>query len=158
VSSWKIAGQPSDLTKTIEMLVKELLESQWSETYPTAADIMFGTGWGAGLVKNFAIHCLHVSTTSELAVNGWSTYQYRTSVDVHVFARRTTRSESDELIKMRQHIDRIVAQNKTSLGRGVSLVRLVQWTTAHDPADLSKISYWHLVGQHEAMYYKMNTA
>jgi hypothetical protein len=59
---------------------------------------------------------------------------------------------------MQQHIDRIVAQNKTALGQGVSLIKLVQWTAAHDPADLAKIPYWHLVGQHEVTYYKVNTA
>lgn len=158
MSTWKIAGQVSDLTKTIEALVKDLLESQWSELDPPAAEIVFGTGWGAGLVKNFAIHCLHVSTTSEPAANGWSTYRYTTLVDVHVFARRTTRSEPDQLRKMQQHVDRIIAQNKAALGQGVSLIRLVQWTAAHDPVNLTKIPYWHLAGQHEVTYYKVNTA
>lgn len=157
MSAWKIAGQPSDLTKTIETLVKELIESRWSETDPAASDIKFGTGWGAGIVKNYAIHCLHVSTTSEPVVNGWSAYQYNTVVDVHVFARRTTRSEPDQLRKMQQHIDKIIAQNKLALGQGVSLIKLVQWTAAHDPADLTKTPYWHLVGQHEVTYYKVNT-
>lgn len=156
MSTWRIAGQATDLTKTIETLVKELLESQWTETDPAAADIGFGTGWGAGLIKNYAIHCLHVSTTSEPATTGWSTYKYSTTVDVHVFARRTTRSEPDRLRKMQQHVDRIIAQNKAALGQGVSLIRLVQWAAAHDPADLTKIPYWHLVGQHEVKYYKVN--
>lgn len=158
MSTWKIAGQASDLTKTIETLVKELLESQWTETDPVAADVKFGTGWGAGLVKNYAIHCLHVSTTSEPVINGWSTYQYSTIVDIHVFARRIERSEPDQLRKMRQHIDKIIAQSKTSLGQGVSLIKLIQWTAAHDPTDLTKIPYWHLIGQHEVIYYKVNTA
>lgn len=158
MSTWKIAGHATDLTKTIETLVKELLESQWAETDPAAADISFGTGWGAGLIKNYAIHCLHVYTTSEPATTGWSTYHYSTTVDVHLFARRTTRSEPDQLRKMQQHVDKIIAQNKAALGQGVSLIRLVQWTAVHDPADLTKIPYWHLVGQHEAKYYKVNTA
>jgi hypothetical protein len=158
MSSWKIAGRDSDLTKTIEVLVSELLESEWAETDPAVAGIMFGTGWGAGIVKNYAVHCLHVSTTSAPAANGWATYQYSTTVDVHLFARRTTRSEPDQLRKMRQHVDMIVAQNKASLGQGVPLIRLVQWTAAHDPADLAGVSYWHLVGQHEVTYYKVNAS
>jgi hypothetical protein len=158
MSTWKIAGQTSDLTKTIETLMKELLESQWTETDPAAIDIKFGTGWGAGIVKNYAIHCLHVSTTSAPAANGWSTYLYNTTVDIHVFARRTTRAEPDQLRKMQQHVDKIIAQNKLSLGQGVSLVKLVQWTVAHDPVDLTKTPYWHIAGQHEIKYYKANTA
>ncbi|AIC16950.1 hypothetical protein [Nitrososphaera viennensis] len=156
--TWKVAGQSSDLTKTVEMLVKEKLESQWTETDPPAASIDFGTGWGAGMTKNYAVHCLHASTTSAPVVNGWSKYMYETLVDVHVFALRTTLFEPDQLRKMRQHIDKIIAQNKASLGQGISSMRLVRWTAAHDPKDITDTPYWHLVGHHKITYYKVNTA
>lgn len=156
--TWKVAGQSSDLTKTIETLVKEKIESQWVEADPVAADIEFGTGWGAGIMKSYAIHCLHVLTTSKPAVTGWSKYMYKTLVDVHVFASRTTLAEPDQLRRMRQQVDKIVAQNKTSLGQGVSLIKLEQWTTAHDPADLTDTSFWHLVGQLRVLYYKVDTS
>jgi hypothetical protein len=156
--TWKVAGQPTDLTKTVETLLKEMLESQWSETDPPAASVSFGTGWGAGITSNYAVHCLHVSTTSRPAVNGWSKYLYEALVDVHIFALRTTLAEPDQLRKMQQHIDKIVAQNKTSLGQGVSHIQLVRWIPAHDPEDITDTSYWHMVGQHRATYYKVNTA
>lgn len=156
--TWKIAGQPSDLTKTVETLVKEMLESQWQEADPPAASIGFGTGWGAGITKNYAVHCLHVSTVSRPAANGWSKYLYETLVDVHVFALRTTLSEPDQLRKMQQHVDKIVAQNKASLGQGISSIQLARWVPAHDPQDITDAPYWHLVGQHRVTYYKVNTA
>jgi hypothetical protein len=156
--TWKVAGQPSDLTKTVETLVKEKLESQWAETDPAAIDVEFGTGWGAGIMKNYAIHCLHVLTTSRPAVTGWSKYMYETLVDVHVFVQRTTLTEPDHLRKMKQHVDKIIAQSKTSLGQGVSVVKLEQWTTAHDPADVIDESFWHLVGQLRVVYYKVDTS
>lgn len=158
MSTWKIAGQSSDLTKTIETLVKEKIESQWAETDPATADIEFGTGWGAGIMKNYAVHCLHVLTTSRPAVTGWSKYMYETLVDVHVFASRVTLAEPDQLRRMRQHIDKIVAQNKISLGQGVSTIKLEHWTTAHDSADIVDRPFWHLVGQHRILYYKVSTA
>jgi hypothetical protein len=158
MSSWKIAGQPSDLTKTVETLVKEMLESQWTEADPPAAGISFGTGWGAGVTKNYAVHCLHVSTTSRPVVNGWSKYLYETLVDVHIFALRTGLAEPDQLRKMRQHTDKIVAQNRASLGQGISSIRLVRWTAAHDPKDITDAPYWHLVGRHKIAYYKVDTA
>ena len=66
--SWGIAGSTpfSDLAKTENVLVKELLEAQWFLTgalakfEPTAAPdgLRFGTGWGNAVVSPYEVHCL----------------------------------------------------------------------------------------------------
>ncbi|MEW5841109.1 MAG: hypothetical protein AB1753_08900 [Thermoproteota archaeon] len=158
-SGWVVAGTGSNLTKTVEELLKEKIAAQWAEADPAAAGIEFGTGWAlAGILKPYAIHCTHVSTASAPAVNGWAKYLFRALVDVHVFILRTGMSEPAQLRKMQQEVDRIVAQNRTALGQGISTARLVSWRKSHDPANLGDQGYWRAIGQHEMLWYMASSA
>jgi hypothetical protein len=170
MSTYGIAGSApfADLTKTIEALVRDLLFSQWSLSSPAkdadpeksaANKVRFGLGWGGtGVRNNFEIHCIHLSTTKEVAANGWKLHSFRTSVDVHIFVKRSATSEPDSLRKVMQEADRIVTQNSLTLGEGVKPIKLLGWQEADDPDDTSTATYYHRVGQVECWYWKADTS
>jgi hypothetical protein len=166
--SYGIAGSSpfADLTKTIEDLVRAMLFAQWSLTVPgkdsdaekaAPNKVRFGLGWSKGIRNIHEIHCIHMSTIKEVAANGWKLHMFRTVIDVHVFVKRSTEGEPDNLRKMLQEIDRIVAQNRLSLGEGVGPMRLTGWQQADDPETIGDVSYWHRVGQVECWYWKTDT-
>jgi hypothetical protein len=170
MSTYGISGSTpfSDLSKTLEALLRDLLFAQWSLSSPAkdtdpekaaANKVRFGLGWGGtGVRNNFEIHCLHLSTLKEVAANGWKLHEFKTVVDVHVFARRTTTTEPDHLRKMLQEIDRIVTQNRLALGQGVKPITLLAWQNADDPDDTASASYYHRAGQVECWYWKTDTS
>jgi hypothetical protein len=166
MSSYGISGSDpfSDLTKTVETLVMELLFAHWSlaspakDTDPEKAavtKVRFGLGWGGlGVRNNYEIHCLHLMTSKQVAANGWKLHQFRTVVDIHVFVKRATTTEPDNLRKMLQEVDRIVTQNRLALGQGVKPIKFNGWQNADDPENTATATYWHRVGQVEAWYWK----
>jgi hypothetical protein len=79
-------------------------------------------------------------------------------VDVHVFVKRSTEGEPDNLRKIMQEIDRIVTQNRLALGQGVKPMRLTGWQEADDPDDTVTVPCWHRVGQVECWYWKTDTS
>lgn len=168
MSTYGVAGTSpfADLAKNIETLMKELLFAQWSLSSPAkdadpekaaANKVRFGLGWGGtGVRNNFEIHCLHLTTQKDVAANGWRLHHFKTSVDIHVFVRRSTTIESDILRKMLQEVDRIVTQNRLTLGQSVKPIRLLAWQEADDPEETATASYFHRVGQVEAWYWKVD--
>jgi hypothetical protein len=167
--SYGIAGSSpfADLTKTIEALLRDLIFAQWSLSSPgkdTAAEqaapnkVRFGLGWNKGVRNIHEIHCLHMSTIKEVVANGWRLHMFRTVVDVHVFVKRSTEGEPDNLRKIMQEIDRIVTQNRLALGQGVKPMRLTGWQEADDPDDTVTVPCWHRVGQVECWYWKTDTS
>lgn len=168
MSTWKIAGQSADLTKSIEELVRDLLFAQWNITNPAKGTtatapgspekVLFGLGWFGGVKSIYEIHCQHVTTTASPISNGWNYRQYTTTVNVHTFVRRVGTSEPSTLLNMQNEVERILSQKKNDLGQGVKPMKFTGWGNADDPEDIGTISYWHRVGTVEVTYFKVDTS
>lgn len=153
--SYGVAGSSpfSDFPKPINEIVKDKLQEKWSLTSP---DVKFGTGWAGVIANQYEVHCLLVGDTAGRGSTDWRRREFESTIDIHVFARRNEFSEPAQLTAIKQEINRIVMQNKSSMGHGISLFYLVQWIPMHDQ-DVVDVSYWHLRGVHKARYQMVST-
>lgn len=138
-------------------------EKGTTATQPGAiTKIKFGLGWGDGVKLQYEIHCLHSSTTSQPLTNDWKKVSYRTTVDIHVFAKRQANSngfsESTQLFNMMQEVDRIINQKRLNLGENVKPMKLVEWVRADDPEEYGSNAYWHRIARVEVWYWRVDTS
>ena len=161
MSSWKVAGQATDLTSDVEDLIIALLKANWTETDPAAntgsdrdpGKVYFGNDWW----DDFGDYQVHVSETyqsSGTVNNGWTLFQYDVNVALDVFVRRLAEDQSDPQVgKIQREIERIIGLNPGSLGQGVLWGKITEWRQIPDPSNI--ISVWHMVGNVQCRYYKV---
>jgi hypothetical protein len=149
-----IAGQGSDLTKTVAQLIKELLENNWptSAFDPLKSDIGFGLDtWDD--YGDIDIHVNADRSISEPMTIGWGRSKIMDPVSIHLFVRKNQEEIPSNMGNAQRKIEEIVKDNAAALGQGVTALRWDGW----DPIvmDKSLKDIWHGVGHATAIYFKV---
>lgn len=118
-----IAGTASNLTKTIAVLVKELLETNWptSAYSPVASEI----GFGIDTWDDYGDIDIHVnpskSITLPFTIGGGYT-STKDTVTINVFVRSNQQEVPPTLGNAERKVEEIINDNGTSLGEGVQML------------------------------------
>ena len=149
-----IAGQVSDLTKTVSQLVKELLEAQWptSAYDPLKTDIGFGLDTWDGY-GDIDIHVNPGLALSRPTTIGWRYSQVVDRVRINLFVRANQQEIPVNAGNAQRKIEEIVKDNAGSLGQGVQILRWDGWETPSFDKNLNDI--WHAIGRASAIYWKV---
>jgi hypothetical protein len=151
-----IAGQGADLTKTVAVLVKELLENNWPVAAydPLKADI----GFGIDTWDDYGDVDIHVNPNKALSrpfTLGWGYTKVRDSVTIHVFVRASQGEVPSSLGSAERKIEEIIKDNAAALGQGVPMLFWEGWDREFIDNNLKDI--WHAVGRATAIYWKVKT-
>jgi hypothetical protein len=149
-----VAGQPTDLQKSVAELVRDLLSANWpSSGYDVLKpDINFGLGtWDD--YGDIDIHVNAVAGTSEPYVLGWSYSKITDPVVVRVFYRKNTEEIPPELSKVQRKVEEIIKDNVDSLGQGVTMIRWDGWGDIVEDESLKDV--WVANGTATAIYWRV---
>jgi hypothetical protein len=149
-----IAGTASDLTKTVSVLVKEVLENQWpiSAFDPVKADIGFGLDtWDD--YGDIDIHVAADRTLSRPTTIGWRYSKVIDTVTVNLFVRKVQDEIPQNMGNAQRKIEEIIKDNAGSLGDGVQMIRWEGWNSVALDNNLKDV--WHAIGRASAIYFKV---
>jgi hypothetical protein len=149
-----VAGQPTDLQKSVAELVRDLLSANWPASgYDVLkVDINFGLGtWDD--YGDIDIHVNAVAGTSEPYVLGWSYSKITDPVVVRVFYRKNTEEIPPELSKVQRKVEEIIKDNVDSLGQGVTMIRWDGWGDIVEDESLKDV--WVANGTATAIYWRV---
>jgi hypothetical protein len=151
-----IAGQGTDLTKTVAQLVKELLENNW----PTSAynPLKSEIGFGLGTWDNYGDIDIHVQAERGISrpfTIGWQYSQVLDPVLIHLFVRSNTEELPVNMGNAQRKIEEIIKDNATALGQGVQMLRWDGWERIFEDKNLQDI--WHAIGKASAIYWRVKT-
>lgn len=151
-----IAGQLTDLTKTVAVLTKELLYNNWPTAAftPLRADVRFGTGT-FDKYKDLHIHVNRAEGESESYTIDGSYTKVIDPVSIHVFVRKNTDEVPDTLGIMQRKIEEIIRTNVGNLGQGIPMVLFGQWSDDFEEDNLKDV--WHGTGSARAIYWRVKT-
>lgn len=152
-----IAGQSTDLTKTVAVLVKELLENNWpTVTYdPIKSDV----GFGIDTWDDYGDIDIHVNPDRAISIPatiGWGYSRVRDRITIHLFVRKNREAAPDTLGSAERKIEEIIKDNATTLGQGVHMLHWDGWDRVFIDNNLKDI--WHAIGRASAIYWKVKTA
>ena len=152
-----IAGTASDLTKTISVLVKELLDTNWPAAPfdPAKLDTKFGVDtWDD--YGDIQIHVNQDRGFSQPVTLGWSYSMVVDPVLIHLFVRANREEIPSNMGNAQRKIEEIVKDNAASLGQGVQMLRWDGWERPFFDTNLRDV--WHVFGRATAIYWKAKTA
>lgn len=157
MSTWKISGQSSDFTSDPEDLIEALLNNgtNWTETTPARSSIKFGNDWWDGY-GSFQIHVIKGRYQRVPQTNDWKKYRYNQQIEIHVFARRNGANKPAEWGNMERQIEKIISQNKTGIGQGISVGSITGFEDMG--ANDNQKSTWHSMMTCEILYFKVDTS
>lgn len=157
MSSWIVTGQASDFTSDIEDLVEALLDDSdnWVETDPAYASVKFGNDTWDGN-KDYQVHVTRGRYTREPQNNAWNMYRYHHDVEVHVFCRRVVENKPDQWGKMERQIEKIISQNKTAFGQGITVGSISGFEVPANDSNLK--TRWHSMMTVSLLYHKVDTS
>jgi hypothetical protein len=157
MSQWVVAGTSSDLSQDVEDYVRDLIKNNWSlmSPDPAASEITFGTDWWSDY-GDYQIHCKHLVTLTGPQNNGWSMRQYLSTINIHVFVRKNSEDKPTQLGVISREIERILAMNPTTVGAGISNIKLVRAEDVPDNEPSRQV--WHRIMQAELQYWKVRTS
>lgn len=148
-----IAGQGTDLTKSVAKLVKELLDNNWpiAAYDPVKADVTFGLGtW-----DNYGDIDIHVNTdvsTSEAEDAGGVLSKVVDSVLIKIYVRKNTDEIPDTVASAQRKAEEIIKDNMSNLGQGIPLMRFEGWDQIFE--DDSLLDVWQTTGRASAIYWR----
>lgn len=147
-----VAGTVSGLTKTVSVLVKELLESQWPVTAfdPLASDI----GFGLDVWDNYGDVDIHVTAdrvTSETATIGAKYSRVAEAVYITLYVRKNAQEIPPNMGAAQRMIEQIVKDNATALGQGIPVLQWNGWDKITISQNL--LDVWQVVGRATAIYF-----
>jgi hypothetical protein len=151
-----IAGQSTDLTKTVAVLVKELLYNNWPTAAftPLRADVRFGTGT-FDKYKDIHIHVNRASGESESYTIGGDYTKIIDPVSIHVYYRKNVDEVPDTLGIIQRKIEEIIRTNVSSLGQGITAILFDRWDDDIEEDNLKDV--WHATGYARAIYWRVKT-
>jgi hypothetical protein len=149
-----IAGQPTDLQKSVAELVRDLLYANW----PTAGydvlrdDISFGLGtWDD--YGDIDIHVNAAAGTSEPYVLGWSYSKVTDPVIIRLFYRKNSEEIPAELSKVQRKVEEIIKDNVANLGQGITMIRWDGWGDIFEDENIKDV--WVANGTASAIYWRV---
>jgi hypothetical protein len=150
-----IAGQGSDLSKTVAQLVKELLENNWptSAYDPLKSDIGFGMGtWDS--YGDIDIHVNADKSISSPLTIGWSRSQIYDPVTINLFIKTNQENAPPtNMITAKTKIEEIIKDNAAALGQGITALRFDGWDPTFQDTNLKDV--WKAVGHATAIYFRV---
>jgi hypothetical protein len=151
-----IAGQLTDLTKTVAKLVKELIQNNWpiAAYSPLKSEIRFGLGTFDGY-RDIHIHVNPAEGESEPDCLGWSYYKVTDPVTINVFVRKNTEEIPDSLGNVQRKIEEIIRENVGNLGQGITAIKWNRWGDAFQDDSLEDV--WRISGYASAIYWRVKT-
>jgi hypothetical protein len=152
--SYLPAGQPSDFTKDITVLLQEFLQLHYGISDPPKEHVKFGTTWYNGL-EDYQIHLANPRYDIRQADLGWKRQEFNVYVDLHIFAKRTSEFRPSQFHSMQREILRIVQQKRTLVGQGVQFVKWARDLREITPRDVHDET-WHMVGTLHCFYHMVD--
>lgn len=149
-----IAGTASNLTKTIAVMVKELLETNW----PTSAysPLQSEIGFGIDTWDDYGDIDIHVNPSKSHSIPftiGWAYTETKDTVTINVFVRSNQHEVPPTLGSTERKIEEIITDNATTLGDGVQMLHWDGWD--REFIDNNLRDTWHAVGRASATYWKV---
>ena len=149
-----IAGTASDLTKTVSVLVKELLETNWptSAFDPLKADI----GFGIDTWDDYGDIDIHVNPDRSLSAPftiGWGYSRVVDRVSIHLYVRKVQEEVPANMGNAERRIEQIIKDNATTLGQGVQVLVWNGWDREFLDNNLGDI--WHAIARASTVYWKV---
>ena len=149
-----IAGQGTDLTKTVSQLVMELLQNNWptSAFDPLKTDVKFGTDtWDD--YGDIQIHVNPDRGSSMPTTIGWRYSQVTDPVRINLFMRANQEQIPVNSGNAQRKIEEIVKDNAASLGQGVQILRWDGWEQPFFDSNIKDT--WHAIARASAVYWKV---
>jgi hypothetical protein len=151
-----IAGQSTDLTKTVAQLVKELLEANWPTT---AYDVLRADiGFGLGTWDDYGDIDIHVNAAegeSETYDIGGTFSKVTDPVVIHLFYRKNVEEIPDLVGKAQRKVEEIIKDNMRNLGQGIPMLLWNGWGEVFEDDNLKDV--WHAQGRASAIYWRVKT-
>jgi hypothetical protein len=149
-----IAGQATDLTKTVAVLVKELLYNNWPTTgfTPLREHVRFGNGT-FDEYKDLHIHVNRAAGESEPYTTGGDYTKVTDPVAIHVFVRKNIDEVPDTLGIMQRKIEEIIRTERLNLGQGITAILFNRWED--DIQEDNLVDVWSCVGFATAIYWRV---
>lgn len=119
---------------------------------PPLSDIKFTNDWTDDS-KDYVISVMHTGTQIELASTK-PMFDHRSIFEVHLFIRKISEDEPEEVGDIEKEVERILIENPTILlnTEGVSLVHILDFRKVEDQD--SGNTRWHYVFDVEMIYRK----
>ena len=151
-----IAGQATDLTKTVAKLTKELLQNNWPTTgySPPKSDIRFGLGTFDGY-RDIHIHVNPAEGTSEPYTVGWEYSKITDPVSINVYVRKVADEIPDSMGNVTRKVEEIIKDNVANLGQGITMIRFDRWGDVLEDDNLQDV--WRCSGLASAIYWRVKT-
>jgi len=149
-----IAGQVSDLTKTVAVLVKELLYNNWPTTAftPLRSNVRFGNGT-FDKYRDLHIHVNRIEGDSEPYTADGTYTKIIDPVSIHIFVRKNSDEVPDTLGIMQRKVEEIIRSNMSTLGQGITLIIFDRWSDDFEEDNLKDV--WHGTGTARAVYWRV---
>ena len=149
-----ISGQLTDLTKTVAVLVKELLFNNWptSAFSPLRDDVRFGNGT-YDKYRDLHIHVNRAEGESEPYTPDATYTKIIDPVAIHIFVRKNSDEVPDSLGIMQRKIEEIIRTNIDGLGQGITMLLFDRWADDYEEDNLQDV--WHGTGSARAIYWRV---
>lgn len=116
---------------------------------PPLSDIKFTNDWPDDSA-DFIISVIPLQSLTEFASNSLI-FDDNSIFEVHIFVRRISEEEPEEIGLIEKEIERIIQQNPTALvGEGVALVQILDFREEGEKD--SSVNRWHFIMDLEAVY------
>ena len=127
--SQKIAGTASDLPKSVNYIVLELIQNNYPSTgYTPVKDKIFFSTEGFNVGKSYGISVQKngspVKTPKSLGINRLE--QYRQQCLIHVWVKKNVPKEPTELFNICQKVETIINTNTKNAGYGINSIKLIE--------------------------------
>jgi hypothetical protein len=149
-----IAGQGTDLTKSVAQLVKELLETNWPTT---AYDVLKSDiGFGMGSWDDYGDIDIHVNPAegeSETYDIGGTFSKVTDPVVINLYYRKNVEEIPDLVGKAMRKAEEIIKDNMRTLGQGIPMLLWNGWGEVLEDDNLQNV--WHAQGRCSAVYWRV---
>lgn len=151
-----ISGQSTDLTKTVAVLVKELLYNNWPQAAftPLRSDIRFGNGT-FDKYRDLHIHVNRAEGESEPYTPDGTYTKVIDPVTIHIFVRKNSDEVPTTLGIMQRKVEEIIRTNVNGLGQGITILIFNRWADDFEEDNLKDV--WHGTGYARAIYWRVKT-
>lgn len=148
-----IAGQGSDLTKTVAKLVKELLENNWptSAYDPLKSEIDFSLGtWNAYGDIDISVMPDSGESLPYDTSGGYS--KVTDPVLIKLWVRKNAEEIPDTVGSAQRKIEEIIKDNLRTLGQGITMLIFNGWDEVLEDDNLQDV--WLATGRASAIYWR----
>ena len=158
--SWHVTGLATDHTASIQSLLKDYLQSNWSSSVPVSGYfVKFSTGW-YDEQNQFQVHVRHdiAMPVNRITLGNRPMNKYNDMCQVHCFAEeQQDNAEPANLDKMCNEVARIVGSNTTGLesSQGVCTLEIAS-TPRVLPVEMAhEAAIFHSVQKVRLIYHKV---